>query len=78
LLAYIADSKNELFLEKDLQIADLAVLRVLQYRIISFTSQPKGHTTIYCGCSLIEKIVIPLYFVMQPELFLYVRSRHET
>ena len=61
---YIAGSKNEPFHKTDLQIANLAVLRVLQYKIISFTSQLKGHTTIYCGCSPIEKIVIPLYFVM--------------
>jgi hypothetical protein len=54
---HLADSKNELFLETDLQIANLAVLKVLQYRIISFTSQPKGHSTIYCVGSLVEKLL---------------------
>ncbi len=74
MLRLIADSKNELFHETDLQIANLAVLRVLQYRIISFTSQLKGHTTIYCVGSLVEKIISRVSFDMQSVYFFYFRS----
>ena len=62
---YIADSKIELFLEKDLQFANLTVLRLLRYTIISFTLQLIGHTTTYCAGSLVEKIIIFVPFDMQ-------------
>jgi hypothetical protein len=35
-----------------------------------------GDTTIYWGGSLVEKIIIRVYFVIQPVYFLYFRSRH--
>lgn len=74
---YIADSKIELFLEKDLQFADLTVLRLLRYTIISFTLQLIGHTTTYCAGSLVEKIIIIVPFDMQSAYFLYFKSRHD-
>ncbi len=74
---YIADSKIELFLEKDLQFANLTVLRLLRYTIISSTLQLIGHTTTYCAGSLVEKIIIFVPFDMQSAYFLYFRSRHE-
>jgi len=74
----IADSKIELFLEKDRQFANLMVLRILRYRIISFTSQLKGHTTTYWGGSLVEKNHNPCIFGhCQFECFIYPMRRHD-
>ena len=72
----IADSKIELFLEKNLQFADLTVLRLLRYTIISFTLELIGHTTTYCAGSLVEIIIIIVPFDMQSAYSHYFRSRH--
>jgi hypothetical protein len=74
---YIADSKIELFLEKDLQFANLTVLRLLRYMIISFTLKQMGHTTTYCVSSMGGKIITRLNFVMKSIYYLYFRSRHD-
>ena len=46
-------------------------------QIISFISPSVGGTAIYCGGSLVEKIITCVYFVMQSAYYLYFRSGHD-
>ena len=52
-------------------------MHFLRYVNISFILEFKSGTTIYCGRSLVAKIIIIVPFDMQSAYFRNFRSRHE-